>query len=164
MLKRGPSKLEARSEVCLFVGYPRGTKGYLFYDPKEQRVLVSTNACFLKEDYMIDNKPRSKVILDELRAKTDEGNEVLILVTRVSRPLVVRTQERREPRRSGRVVTQPEYFIGLGEVPEDSEIYSNNYNEAIQDKDVILWQSAIKTKMESMYSNQVGTLVEAPMG
>ena len=35
VLKRDPSKLEARSEVCLFVGYPRGTKGYLFYHPKE---------------------------------------------------------------------------------------------------------------------------------
>ena len=44
--KRDPSKLEARSEVCLFVDYPRGTKGYLFYDPKEQRMLVSTNARF----------------------------------------------------------------------------------------------------------------------
>ena len=47
VLRRDPSKLEARSEVGLFVGYPRGTKGYLFYDPKEQRVLVSTNARFL---------------------------------------------------------------------------------------------------------------------
>ena len=35
VLRRDPSKLEARSEVGLFVGYPRGTKGYLFYDPKE---------------------------------------------------------------------------------------------------------------------------------
>ena len=77
--------------MCLLVGYPRGTKGYLFYDPKEQRVLVSTNACFLEEDYIIDNKPRSKVILDELRAKTNEGNEIPILVTQVSPPLVVRT-------------------------------------------------------------------------
>ena len=91
MLKRGPSKLEARSEVCLFVGYPKGTKGYLFYDPKEQRMLVSTNARFLEEDYMIDNKPRSKDILDELRAKTNEGNEIPIPVTQVSPPLVVRT-------------------------------------------------------------------------
>ena len=71
MLKRDPSKLEARSEVCLFLGYPRGTKGYLFYDPKEQRVLVSTNARFLEQDYMIDNKPSSKVVLDELRAETN---------------------------------------------------------------------------------------------
>ena len=35
VLIRDPSKLEARSEIGLFVGYPRGTKGYLFYDPKE---------------------------------------------------------------------------------------------------------------------------------
>ena len=92
LLKRDPSKLEARSEVCLFVGYPRGTKGYLFYNSKEQRVFVSTNAHFLEEDYMIDNKLRSKIILDELRAKINEGNEVPIPVTQVSTPLVVRTQ------------------------------------------------------------------------
>ena len=67
MLKRDPSKLEARSEVCIFVGYPRWTKGYLFYNPKEQRVLVRTNARFLEQNYMLDNKPRSKVVLDELR-------------------------------------------------------------------------------------------------
>ena len=48
VLKRDLSKLEARLEVDLFVGYPRGTKGYLFYDPKEQSVLVSTNASFLE--------------------------------------------------------------------------------------------------------------------
>ena len=69
MLKRDPSKLEARSEVVLFVVYPKGTKGYLFYDPKEQRVLVSTNARFLEQDYMLNNKLSSKVVLDELRAE-----------------------------------------------------------------------------------------------
>ena len=113
MLRRDPSKLEARLEVGLFVGYPRGTKDYLFYDPKEKRVLVSTNAHFLEHDYMLDNKPRSKVILDELRAELNEGNEVPIPVTQVSSLLVVRTQETRVPCRSGRVVTQPEHFIGL---------------------------------------------------
>ena len=81
MLKRDHSKLEARSDVCLFVGYPKGTKDYLFYDPKEQRVLVSTNTCFLEEDYMIYNKPRSNVILNELRAETNEENDVAIPVT-----------------------------------------------------------------------------------
>ena len=87
---------------------------------------------------MIENKTRSKVILDELRAETNEGNEVLIPVTQVNPPLVVRTQEPREPRRSGRVVTQPEHFIGLGEVPKDPETDPNNYNEEVQDKDATL--------------------------
>ena len=131
VLKRDPNKLEAMSEVYMFVGYPKGTKGYLFYDPKEQRVFVSTNARFLEEDYMIDNKPISKVILDELRAETNEGNEVPILVTQVSPPLVVRTHEPRVSRRSRRVVTQPERFIGLGEVPKDPETDLSNYNEAV---------------------------------
>ena len=31
-------------------------KGYMFYDPKDQKVFVSTNARFLEEDYMINNK------------------------------------------------------------------------------------------------------------
>ena len=35
VLNRDPSKLEARSNVYLFVGYPKGTKGYMFYDPQE---------------------------------------------------------------------------------------------------------------------------------
>ena len=54
-------------------------------------MLVSTNARFSEEDYMTDNKLRSKVVLDELRVETNEGNEVPIPVTSVSSPLVVRT-------------------------------------------------------------------------
>ena len=42
---------------------------------------------------MLDNKPRSMVILDELRAEINEGNEVTIPVTQVSPQLVVRIQE-----------------------------------------------------------------------
>ena len=52
----------------------------------------------------------------------------------------------------------------MGEIPEDSKIDPCNYNEAIQDKDATLWQKAMKTEIESMYSNQVWTLVEAPNG
>ena len=88
VLKRDPNKLEARTEVCLFVGYPRGTKGYIFYDSQEQKVFVSTNAKFLEEDYMIDNKPRAKTILDELRG---EGSDNPMTVTQVHPPLVTST-------------------------------------------------------------------------
>ena len=64
----------------------------------------------------------------------------------------------------GRVVTQPERFIGLGEVPKDPETDPSNYNEAVQDKDATLWQGAMKTELESMYSNQVRLLADPPMG
>ena len=80
-------------------------------------MLVSTNARFLEQDYLLDNKLSSKVGLNKLRAEINEGNEVPILVTQVSPPLVVCTQETRVAHCSGRVVTQPERFIGLREIP-----------------------------------------------
>ena len=95
-----------------------------------------------------------------MRDELNEGNEVPILETTVNQPQVVCTQETRVPRRSGRVVTQLEHFIGLGEGPEDPKTDPNNYNKAIQDKDDTLWQSAMKTEMESMYSNQVWLLID----
>ena len=52
VLKGNPDKLEARSKLVYLVGYPKGTKGYQFYDPKEHTVIVSTHAVFLEEDYM----------------------------------------------------------------------------------------------------------------
>ena len=68
------------------------------------------------------------------------------------------------PRHSGSVVTQPEHFIGLGEVPEDPETDPSNYNEAVQDKDATLWQSAMKTELEFMHSNKVWLFVDPPDG
>ena len=109
---------------------------------------------------MLNNKLSSKVVLDEL----SEGDEVPMAVTQVSQPPVARTEETRVPRRSGRFVTQPERFIGLGEIPVDPETDPCNYNDAVQDKDATLWQSAMKTEMESMYSNQVWLLVDPPDG
>ena len=81
---------------------------------------------------MIDNKSKSKIILEEIREK-DSSDQVPIRPTRVAS-----TQDRGEPRRSGRVVIQPDRFIGLGEIPVELEKDPCNYNEAIQDKDATL--------------------------
>ena len=67
MLKGKTEKLEPRIEVCMFVGYPKGTRGDLFYSPSDKKVFVSTNVTFLEDDYMTNFKPRSKVVLEELR-------------------------------------------------------------------------------------------------
>ena len=42
-------KLGAKSEKCLFVGYPKETRGYYFYNPSEQKVFVSKHATFLEK-------------------------------------------------------------------------------------------------------------------
>ena len=66
MLKRKSNKLEAKTEVCMFLGYSKETKGYLFYNHKDNKVSVRTNAKFLEADYVNNCNPRSKVVLVEL--------------------------------------------------------------------------------------------------
>ena len=58
-----PKKLEHRSKLCLFVGYPKKSKGGLFYDPQENKVFVSTNATFLEEDHIRNHQTSSKLVL-----------------------------------------------------------------------------------------------------
>ena len=66
VLRKEPHKLESRTKVCLFNEYPKGTRGGLFYSSLEKKVIVSTNAKFLEEDYVNNFKHKIKVILEEL--------------------------------------------------------------------------------------------------
>ena len=66
MLKGKSDKLKAKIEVCMFLGYSKRTKGHLFYNHKDNKVFVSTNAKFLEEDYMNNFNPRSKIVLAEM--------------------------------------------------------------------------------------------------
>ena len=50
---------------------------------------------------MMNNKPKSKTILEELRG---EGSESSVSLTEVNRSPVAKTQRQGEPHRSGRVV------------------------------------------------------------
>ncbi|GJZ01129.1 retrotransposon protein, putative, ty1-copia subclass, partial [Tanacetum coccineum] len=50
-----PDKLEPRSFKCIFVGYPKETMGYSFYNPFENKVFVSRNAKFF-ESNLIDQE------------------------------------------------------------------------------------------------------------
>lgn len=108
VLKRKTDKLESRSEICNFVGYPKGTKGWLFYNPKENRVFVSTNAVFLEEDYMMDQKLRKNVDLSELidnpiiPGLDETSSELSLPETTIPEPTYTL-----EPRRSGRTIRPP---------------------------------------------------------
>ena len=73
-----------------------------------------------------------------------------------------------ELRRSDRVRRKPARYVLLGEsyqvIAIDSEDDPINYKEALEDVDVQEWQKAMDREMESMYSNSVWSLVEAPKG
>ena len=61
MLKPKVDNLESRLEVYQSIGYPNGTRNYYFYSHVNQKVSMSTNSIFLKDDYVMSNKPRSEV-------------------------------------------------------------------------------------------------------
>ena len=68
VLKKSSDKLDAKSELCWFVGYPKGTRGYNFYDKSDMKVFVSTNAKFMEEEYIINHKIRD---MNEWTKKTE---------------------------------------------------------------------------------------------
>ncbi|KAL8093711.1 hypothetical protein AgCh_035549 [Apium graveolens] len=78
VLNKNATKLKSRTEVKLFVGYPMGTIGYLFYSPKNRDVIVSTNARFLEEDYIMNHKHMSSIVLEELVGGTDNTHEAVV--------------------------------------------------------------------------------------
>ena len=74
----------------------------------------------------------------------------------------------RETCHSGRIVKPPIRFIDLGEtykaISEEVETDPYTYKEAMNDIDAHHWVKAMKSELDSMYSNQVWDLVKVPNG
>ncbi|KAJ9562356.1 hypothetical protein OSB04_007516 [Centaurea solstitialis] len=51
-------KLKPKSDKCFFVGYPKTTVGYYFYNPEENKVFVARNGKFLEEKFLSTGNTR----------------------------------------------------------------------------------------------------------
>ena len=121
---------------------------------------------------MNDYTPRSKVVLAEMiepviEQPMDENRDDVV-VSDTPQDITHEMTSTQEPCRSGRIVRPPIRFIALGETYEtiSEEVKTNpyTYEEAINDKDAHHWVNAMKSELDSMYSNQVWDLVKAPNG
>ncbi|KAL0400391.1 UNVERIFIED_CONTAM: Retrovirus-related Pol polyprotein from transposon TNT 1-94 [Sesamum radiatum] len=148
-------KLDSRSSLCRFVGYPKETTGYYFYDPTEQKVFVSRNAVFLEKSFPSDNQ-RDEVLIEESSGEPPHDSTASFEPTNYTDgvPILRRsTRESRVPERYG--------FVGLtSQLDNDPK----TYGEAISDIDSDKWLEAIKFEMDSMGSNEVWTLIDPPKG
>ena len=80
MLSRGKiGKLDSRTEVYLFIGYPKGTRGGIFYNLRYKKVFVSTHATFLEYEYIKDYRPRSKVLLEDILEKKSRNDTTIVV-------------------------------------------------------------------------------------
>ncbi|KAL0355600.1 UNVERIFIED_CONTAM: Retrovirus-related Pol polyprotein from transposon TNT 1-94 [Sesamum radiatum] len=137
----------ALETTAKFVGYPKETAGYYFYDPSEQKVFVSQNAVFLEKDFPADTR-REELLLEESSEATPQTDTV------TSSAPIVPTNDIPILRRSTKVSQQPERygFLGLtGQLDNDPK----TCGEAMSDIDSKKWIEAMKSEMDSMSSNKM---------
>ena len=151
VLKGKFDKLEPKSEVCFFVGYPKGSRGYLFYSHNHSKVFVSTNAKFLENDYMNNFTPRSRVVLTEMNElvvdqSMDETRDDVVVLDSPQGTTHEMTSTL-EPHRSGRSIRPPVRFTLLGEtfeaISKEAETDPYTYEDAMNDVDAYYWVKAI---------------------
>ena len=95
------NKLEPKSDKCFFVGYPKETKGYYFYNPIENKVFIARNGVFLEREFISKGTSGSKVHLEEVRELQD-SIEPQMENREDSQQVVEPTQVTQGPRRSNR--------------------------------------------------------------
>jgi hypothetical protein len=172
--KLQPDKLEPKAEKCVFIGYPKETIGYTFYHRSEGKVFVAKNGSFLEKEFLSKGVNSRKVELDEvIEPPLHElaSGAVPETVPVVTSPNEVGAndedhetpkEDTTEPRRSTRTRTTPEWYGDLivNAIVENDD--PATYDEAMMSPDSNKWHEAMKSEMESMYENQVWTLVELP--
>ncbi|KAL4308299.1 hypothetical protein GQ457_01G020660 [Hibiscus cannabinus] len=158
------TKLEPKYEKCTFVGYPKETKGYYFYN--ENKVFVARTGVFLEKEFLTNSEKGRNIELKEVQQQQDIEPKVEGISQAVeenptgleTQPLRRSTRERYELEIYGFLVTTH------GDVILVDQDEPKTYQEAVASPDSEKWLEAMRSEMDSMSENQVWTLVEPPEG
>ncbi|KAJ9557500.1 hypothetical protein OSB04_012114 [Centaurea solstitialis] len=158
-------KLKPKSDKCFFVGYPKTTVGYYFYNPEENKVFVARNGKFLEEKFLSLENTRKDVDLQIV----DEESTTPVVEPEIqhnnvepqSQPIEeVQTQDLR---RSSRIRQEPDRYLGFLVSQDSGDLNEpTSYGEAVSGSESEQWQEAMKAEMQSMYDNQVWELTDLP--
>ncbi|KAJ9561413.1 hypothetical protein OSB04_006573 [Centaurea solstitialis] len=158
-------KLKPKSDKCFFVGYPKTTVGYYFYNPEENKVFVARNGKFLEEKFLSSGNTRENVDLQVV----DEEDTRPIVEPEIQHENVEAQSESIEEvqtqdlRRSNRVRQEPDRYLGFLVSQDGGDLNeSTSYGEAVSGSQSEQWQEAMKAEMQSMYDNQVRELTDLP--
>ena len=84
-----------------FMGYPKETKGYYFYNASENKVFVARNGVFLEREFISKGTSESTVQLKEIQ--DPQTTQVPSMEPQLDQQVIVEpTQVPQGPRRSGR--------------------------------------------------------------
>src|SRR3954469_11626905 len=75
-----PDKLESKADKCIFVGYPRETVGYTFYNQSEGKTFVAKTGCFLDKEFLSKELSGRKIDLNEMIGQSFQVEEMAMEV------------------------------------------------------------------------------------
>ena len=128
VLKQKSDKMNSHIKVCIFIGYPKGMRGGMFYSTKDKRVFVSIHTTFLEDDYIKNYKPKSKVILEELASSQETPKtleispQVLVYVQRGK--YVLEGEQTQEPTEKQADIPVEQVEIQVPHVQNNIEVHN----------------------------------------
>ncbi|GKE53788.1 retrotransposon protein, putative, ty1-copia subclass [Tanacetum coccineum] len=125
-------KLEPRSCKCIFVGYPKETMGYYFYNPYKNKIFIARYAEFFKNSLTLQEASRSHTLHEASESDVEPHSE----------KVPIRRSERisQAPNRYGFYVDAEEHELGdLNEPP--------NYKATLPDHESHKWLDAMNAEM-----------------
>ncbi|KAL0445396.1 UNVERIFIED_CONTAM: hypothetical protein Slati_2262300 [Sesamum latifolium] len=138
-------KLDSKSSLCRFIEYSKETAGYYFYDPVEQKIIISRNAIFLEKGFPSDSR-HDEVLIDESSGEPQHDNTTSFeptVHTDGASVLHRSTRKSRIPERYG--------FMGLtSQLDNDPK----TYGEAMSDIDLDKWLETMRSEINSMGSSK----------
>src|SRR3954468_20991041 len=153
-------KLTAKSDKCIFVGYPRETLGYYFYNREEGKVFVARNGVFLEKEFLSRGVSGRTVQLEEIReesANSESANSESAKTLEVEPIVAAEPAIAHVLRRSARLRSVRDVLLLDSDEPA-------NYSEAMVGSDSESWFGAMRSEIKSMDENQVWNLVDLPDG
>ncbi|KAJ9556102.1 hypothetical protein OSB04_010716 [Centaurea solstitialis] len=158
-------KLKPKSDKCFFVGYPKTTVGYYFYNPEENKVFVARNGKFLEEKFLSLENTRKDVDLQVV----DEESTTPVVEPEIQHNNVepqsepIEEVQTQDLRRSSRVRQEPDRYLGFLVSQDSGDLNEpTSYGEAVSGSESEQWQEVMRAEMQSMYDNQVWELTDLP--
>ncbi|KAL5769829.1 hypothetical protein ACOSP7_013983 [Xanthoceras sorbifolium] len=161
------SKLDAKSNKCVFVGYGGDEFGYRFWDYENRKIIRSRDVIF-NENLMYKDRSIAESSSSTTEAETKEFaefEEISGSDVQISPETVQEELDAPELRRSSRVPKPIQrYSPSLHYLLLTDSGEPECYDEAMQVEDSVKWESAIRDEMDSLMSNQTWELAELPPG
>ncbi|GKB46169.1 retrotransposon protein, putative, ty1-copia subclass [Tanacetum coccineum] len=139
-----PEKLEPRSFKCIFLGYPKETMGYSFYNPSKNKIFVARNAKVF-ESNLLDQEASGSLEDLEIIQKED---------TNPSLDTSLNHEE------DDQEIDESQIDVEENELGDHDE--RANYKAALLDPESEKWLASMHVSMQSMKDNDVWELIELP--